>query len=111
MVHVLVLEAFVGPRPEGMEGCHGDGNPANNNVQNLRWDTPQNNWKDRKRHGRGCEGERNPGGGKLTESKIKQIRAMRESGCTLKFIAEHYGVSVPMVSKIVRNEAWSHVNG
>lgn len=37
-VHSLVLEAFVCPRPEGMECCHGDGNPTNNVISNLRWD-------------------------------------------------------------------------
>ena len=35
-VHILVLEAFVGARPDGMEGCHGDGNTENNSVRNLR---------------------------------------------------------------------------
>jgi hypothetical protein len=51
-VHVLVLEAFVGPRPAGMDGCHNDGNPANNNLSNLRWDTRAANMADMKRHGR-----------------------------------------------------------
>lgn len=50
-IHRLVLEAFVGPRPEGMECCHGDGNPANNNLENLRWDTHAENSKDRVRQG------------------------------------------------------------
>src|SRR5438270_713720 len=35
-VHRLVLEAFVGPRPEGLEGCHNDGSPQNNHLSNLR---------------------------------------------------------------------------
>jgi hypothetical protein len=52
LVHHLVLEAFVGPRPEGMEACHfPDWNPANNSASNLRWDTKQGNWRDRKLHG------------------------------------------------------------
>src|SRR5262245_39281520 len=39
-VHCLVLEAFVGPCPPGMEACHfPDSNRANNNLSNLRWDT------------------------------------------------------------------------
>lgn len=42
-VHRLVLEAFVGPAPEGTECCHNDGNPANNRLINLRWDTRQEN--------------------------------------------------------------------
>lgn len=50
-VHRLVLEAFVGPRPEGMEACHNDGDPMNNNVLNLRWDTKSANAQDRVRHG------------------------------------------------------------
>src|SRR5579883_1401312 len=50
-VHHLVLNAFVGPCPEGMEGCHNDGNPANNSVANLRWDTPSANREDSIRHG------------------------------------------------------------
>lgn len=50
-VHVLVLEAFVGPRTEGMVACHNDGNPSNNLVANLRWDTMAANMADKKRHG------------------------------------------------------------
>lgn len=38
-VHHLVLEAFVGPAPAGMIGLHWDDVPANNHLQNLRWDT------------------------------------------------------------------------
>lgn len=42
-VHVLVAEAFIGPRPPGQEVCHGDNNPTNNYVENLRWDTRSQN--------------------------------------------------------------------
>lgn len=54
-VHALVLEAFVGPRPDGMYACHSDGNPANNCVDNLRWDTPSANQQDSIRHGTHAE--------------------------------------------------------
>lgn len=50
-IHHLVLEAFVGPRPDGLETCHNDGVPANNWLTNLRWDTKPNNAKDRRVHG------------------------------------------------------------
>lgn len=50
-VHVLVLEAFVGPRTDGMVACHNDGNPANNRLHNLRWDTQSNNILDAIKHG------------------------------------------------------------
>lgn len=42
-VHILVLEAFTGPRPRGLVGCHNDSNAANNHISNLRWDTPSSN--------------------------------------------------------------------
>lgn len=51
-IHRAVLEAFVGPRPEGMEGCHfPDSNPANNHLENLRWDTRRENRVDQIRLG------------------------------------------------------------
>ena len=50
-VHQLIAEAFHGPRPEGMEVCHNDGDPANNTPDNLRWDTHANNMAEiRKTH-------------------------------------------------------------
>lgn len=50
-VHRLVLEAFIGPCPDGMVGCHTDGDPLNNRLDNLRWDTPSNNNRDKRAHG------------------------------------------------------------
>lgn len=50
-VHHLVLETFVGPRPPGMEGCHGIGGMTDNSLENLRWDTPSNNNRDKAKHG------------------------------------------------------------
>lgn len=52
LTHALVLEAFVGPRPPGMQGCHFDDDHANNNLANLRWDTPAANSRDLIRNGR-----------------------------------------------------------
>ena len=49
-VHTLVLETFVGPKPDGMECCHyPDSNKENNNLNNLRWDTHSENAKDKYR--------------------------------------------------------------
>lgn len=51
-VHRLVLEAFVGPCPEGMEGCHDNGDSLDNRLENLYWGTRSQNNMDRVRHGR-----------------------------------------------------------
>ena len=52
-VHRLVLEAFVGPCPDGLESCHWDDDPTNNQLSNLRWDTSTANKHDMARNGRG----------------------------------------------------------
>ncbi len=51
LVHRLVLDAFSGPCPDGMEACHADGNPGNNRIANLRWDSRSENRYDSVRHG------------------------------------------------------------
>ena len=51
LVHHLVLEAFVGDRPDGTEACHWDGDPSNNELSNLRWDSHKANEADKFRHG------------------------------------------------------------
>jgi len=63
-VHALVVAAFVGPRPEGQEVRHLDGNPANNRWEpgdetetqaaggNLIYGTRSENGRDTVRHGR-----------------------------------------------------------
>lgn len=50
-VHRLVLEAFVGPCPEGKEACHGPAGSGDNSLGNLRWDTRSENMLDQVRHG------------------------------------------------------------
>lgn len=50
-VHILALEAFVGPRPPGAESCHYDDDKTNNHISNLRWGTRSDNALDRVRNG------------------------------------------------------------
>jgi len=50
MVHRMVLTAFRGPCPEGMEGCHNNGNSQDNRLSNLRWDTRLSNCADKRIH-------------------------------------------------------------
>lgn len=50
-VHRLVLAAFVGEVPEGMQCRHLDGNPKNNHFHNLRYGTVSENQLDRVKHG------------------------------------------------------------
>lgn len=54
-MHKLIAYTFLGPRPPGMQVCHYDGDPQNNHVGNLRYDTPKANSQDLLRHGRNRE--------------------------------------------------------
>ena len=51
-VHRLVLEAFVGPCPEGMESCHANDIPGDNRLENLRWGTRRENLLERDTNGK-----------------------------------------------------------
>lgn len=88
-VHHLVLLAFVGPRPDGQEGCHFDGNPANNSATNLRWDTHDNNSKDRKAHGNYATGELHP----MAKFSNELIAKLRAEKVDYKDAARIYGMS------------------
>lgn len=109
-VHQLVLEAFVGPRPVGMEACHNDGNPANNRLDNLRWDTHAANTEDSRRQGRLAynRGERN-GRAKLTEADVVEIKRLRGLGMTFGAIASRFGLGYSTVSHAVRGYSWRHL--
>lgn len=78
LVHRLVLEAFVGPRPDGMQGCHNDGDSTNNHISNLRWDTPHANAMDQVAHGMHYQANRThcPSGHPYSQenTRIKQGR-------------------------------------
>lgn len=50
-VHSLVMAAFVGPCPEGLQVRHLDGSKDNNHISNLVYGTPAEDAQDRIKHG------------------------------------------------------------
>lgn len=50
-VHTLVLEAFVGARPQGTECRHLNDDATDNSLENLVWGTRSENLADRVRNG------------------------------------------------------------
>jgi hypothetical protein len=106
-IHRLVLETFVGPCPEGMICCHNDGNPENNCLANLRWDTYLANEHDKHRHGTWLVGEQI--NAKLTGGEVVEIRRLRGEGMTFSEIAVTYGVTRQNVEKIVSRQSWRHL--
>lgn len=50
-IHRLVMVAFCGPCPDGMEVCHNNGDPTDNRLSNLRYGTRSENIYDMVKHG------------------------------------------------------------
>lgn len=109
-VHRLILEAFIGPRPEGMECCHGNGIRTDNRLENLRWDTRGENHKDAFKHGTmNHQGENSPVA-KLNNMKVRVIRRMLGHGYFLqREIAEIFGVTPTTVSDIKNKKSWDYI--
>lgn len=96
-LHCLVLEAFVGPRPEGMQGCHNDNDKTNNRLENLRWDTPKGNIGDR----RSYEADANPNA-KLSLEEMRAVAMRRLRGERSIDLAKEFGIAPPRVAQLVR---------
>lgn len=117
-VHRLVLEAFIGCCPEGMEACHEDGNKTNNNLSNLRWGTPKSNGEDKVRHGTTTlglcgrhynEGE-NSGNAKLTDGKVLEIRRLfATGGYSIAELSRMFLMSYPATRQVIYRLSWKHI--
>ena len=104
-IHVVVLEAFVGPRPNGMIACHNNGNSTDNRFCNLRWGTHEENAADKIAHGTHLYGESSPKS-KLTEA---QAIAILKSSQSYSAIAKEFGVSKSTVTHIKTGRNWPHL--
>jgi HNH endonuclease len=113
-IQELVLLAFVGPCPPGLVCCHWDDNSMNNDLSNLRWDTPKSNVADCIRNGkskRSYPGEKNPAA-KITENDVVRMREMFASGnYTQGQLAKIFGIAQAKVSAIVSGSGWKTAGG
>ena len=107
-VHRMVLLAFRGKPPFGMQARHLNGNRADNRLCNLEWGTRSTNENDKIEHGRSNRGEKN-GQAKLTAADIVAIRAINGPRGIISRLAEHYDVSHATISVIRTNKRWRHV--
>jgi hypothetical protein len=107
-VHRLVLSAFVGACPDGMECRHLNGNRLDNRIANLAWGTKSENVADRKRHGTFLPPPLRPkGAGTLLGDRadIGQILQLRSEGLTFRAIGQRVGLAHSTIGRIVRQSA------
>lgn len=109
LIHRLVLETFVGPCPDGMECCHNNGIKTDNRLENLRWGTKKENYKDRIKHKGAICGETSSNH-KLIERDVRMIVYIWQTGLfTQSEIAAIYNVSQSHISFIITKRQWKHL--
>ena len=107
-VHQLVLEAFVGLRPENTETCHGNGDRSDNRLQNLRWDTRKANSADRIAHGTAFAGQSHPLAS-LTDAQALGARERAAKGEHARDIAADLGMSYSGMRKVISGRTYGHL--
>ncbi len=109
-VHRLVLEAFVGCCPEGMECRHLNGDRSDNRLCNLQWGTSRQNQADKIAHGTRLQGDRVPAS-KLSSRAVLSVRWLYRNGVSPVAIAATYSVSVGCIQDICYGKNWTHLGG
>ena len=111
LVHVLVAEAFIGPRAPLYELDHKNGNKMDNAVGNLEYVTRSENM--RRAFAMGLvkladqRGEKHSHA-KLTRSDVIEIRRLCLEGMTQKAVASQFGVSKGTISDAICRRTWDY---
>lgn len=112
LIHQLVLEAFVGPRPSpDHEACHGPGGALDNRLMNLSWGTrSKNQGLDRVRDGTSNRGTRQ-WQAKLTEDIVMECRKRYTAGETQYALAAEFGITQGAMSEVITGRQWAWLPG
>jgi hypothetical protein len=92
---------------------HKDGNPLNNNVENLEWCTLSENQKHSYRMGRKPRTMyakvRSWTWAKLTEDDVRTIRAEAGKGARNADLSRRYNVTCANIAMIIKGKTWRHI--
>lgn len=104
-VHILVAEAFIGPRPENNDVMHIDGDRTNNRAENLCYGTRAENLHQMYEYGGKLK--------KLSREDVLDIMNRLNRGEDYKDLAKEYGVNNAAVchikNKTVYKWLWEEV--
>jgi hypothetical protein len=118
LVHRLVAEYFLlNHKPAQTVVAHIDFNKLNNRADNLKWMTPEENYKHQQKSPRVIKEKKNrkhnmrpnPKVAKLTINQVMQLKKMLKQGKPVKKLVKQFKVSDMQVYRIKRGENWSHV--
>jgi hypothetical protein len=104
-LHRVVLKAFTGPCPKGMQCCHKDNNKSNNSLDNLCWGTPSSNQSD---YGTQVMGEKH-WNHKLFPLDILCIRELKRQGKSTESLEVLYKMSKSNILRISKGDVWKHI--
>lgn len=108
-IHSAVAKAFLGPRKDGMQVAHQDGDRANAQLSNLRYATPAENCADKQRHGTQPKGEGVWHRARLTHSAVLEIKTLLRQGDSRAQVARRFGVAYTTIANIASGQTWKHV--
>lgn len=115
--HVLICEAFHGPKPTPEhEVAHGDGIRANLQSDNLRWATRKENRHDMKAHGTWPRHESHPRAS-TTMAAVSEIRRRHAADASTpagrvprgwrQAIAAEFKITISAVKDIIGKRCWT----
>ncbi|HTG95704.1 MAG TPA: NUMOD4 motif-containing HNH endonuclease [Pyrinomonadaceae bacterium] len=123
LIHHLVAEAFIGPRPAGYEINHLDGDKLNNHAENLEYCTVLENHQHASRTGLAAFGDRNgsrkhperlPRGQdnfmtKLQDAQVSEIKQLLKLGLPQAEIGRKFNIAQSVICRINTGQIWKHI--
>ena len=103
--HCLILEAFVGPRPQGFVIRHLDDNPANNRLDNLQYGTYRENYNDAQKNGH------LPLVGNMAKLTPELAIKIANDPAPIKELVSKYGFSYNIIVNIKNGMCYGRVTG
>lgn len=106
-IHRLVLTAFVGECPDGMQCAHLNGDPADCRLSNLAWVSPAENASHKHAHGTHLHGSKS-NLAVLDETQVLEVLELKGAVSAAE-CARRFGVTPPTITSIWNGVTWRHV--
>jgi hypothetical protein len=104
LVHRLVCMAFHGMPAGNLQVRHLDGNPKNNKPTNLAWGTYEENWADRRAHGRARDRGEHCAARFTNEERAHIAWAVEHGLCSRRGAAKVLGVANSTIIELCARE-------